>query len=195
MGMNGKEPDNDTAEDKRELRTRLLQARGRASEPPADTTARSHALLHLPEVRDARCVALYATLPGEPATETLAHHLAIASVLLLYPTVGPDRDLTFSPAEPGTDAPVDAATDLREADVVIVPALAVDRHGWRLGRGGGSYDRALVRVREGALVVALLRPGELIDAVPHSSHDQPVNAVALPAGVVRLPMLPLAAFP
>ena len=52
--------------------------------------------------------------------------------------------------------------------------------GVRLGRGGGSYDRALRRAR--GLVVALLHEGELVDALPAEPHDVPVHAVALPAG-------------
>ncbi|WP_329104654.1 5-formyltetrahydrofolate cyclo-ligase [Micromonospora sp. NBC_01699] len=67
------------------------------------------------------------------------------------------------------------------AELVIVPALAVDRRGVRLGRGGGSYDRALARVGPGALIVALLHDGELVDRVPAQPHDRPVHAVITPA--------------
>lgn len=71
-------------------------------------------------------------------------------------------------------------------DLVLVPALLVDRQGNRLGRGGGSYDRALLRAT--GLTVALLHDGELVEEVPHEPHDVPVAAVATPAlGVVRLP--------
>jgi 5-formyltetrahydrofolate cyclo-ligase len=61
-------------------------------------------------------------------------------------------------------------------DVVLVPALLVDRAGNRLGKGGGSYDRALARAT--GLTVALLHDDELVDAVPHEAHDVPVRAVA-----------------
>jgi 5-formyltetrahydrofolate cyclo-ligase len=71
-------------------------------------------------------------------------------------------------------------------DVVLVPALAVDAAGHRLGRGGGSYDRALAGVE--APVVALLHDGELLAAVPVEVHDVAVTAVATPsAGVLELP--------
>jgi 5-formyltetrahydrofolate cyclo-ligase len=70
---------------------------------------------------------------------------------------------------------------------VLVPALAVDHRGQRLGRGGGSYDRALARVGERVPVVALLFDGELIDQVPAEPHDRPVSAVALPSqGIVSV---------
>ena len=71
-------------------------------------------------------------------------------------------------------------------DLVLVPALLVDRTGTRLGRGGGSYDRALARAT--GLTVALLHDGELVDGpLPRERHDVPVAAAATPAsGLVRL---------
>ena len=73
------------------------------------------------------------------------------------------------------------------ADLVIVPALAVDRRGTRLGRGGGSFDRALARVGPDVPVVALLHEGELLDRVPAEPHDRPVRMAALPSrGIMRL---------
>jgi 5-formyltetrahydrofolate cyclo-ligase len=74
--------------------------------------------------------------------------------------------------------------------VVVVPALAVDRAAHRLGQGGGSYDRALARRHPAALVVALLHDGELwaADAVPVDPHDIDVDVAVTPsAGAVRLP--------
>jgi 5-formyltetrahydrofolate cyclo-ligase len=72
--------------------------------------------------------------------------------------------------------------------VVLVPAVAVDRSGNRLGRGGGSYDRVLARVGEQVPVIALLYDTELVEAVPVQPHDQVVRAVARPGhGVTRLP--------
>jgi 5-formyltetrahydrofolate cyclo-ligase len=73
-------------------------------------------------------------------------------------------------------------------DLVLVPALAVDRHtGVRLGRGGGSYDRALARTHPGTPVIALLYPGELLEGVPAQPHDARVTAVLTPDGLLRLP--------
>ena len=72
-------------------------------------------------------------------------------------------------------------------DVVICPALRVDRSGVRLGQGGGSYDRALSsRDASGAWKVALLHDEEVTsEALPYQSHDIKVDAVALPEIVVR----------
>jgi 5-formyltetrahydrofolate cyclo-ligase len=54
-----------------------------------------------------------------------------------------------------------------------------------LGRGGGSYDRALARVGPDRLAVALLHEGELLDAVPAEPHDRPVQLVITPSGRYR----------
>jgi 5-formyltetrahydrofolate cyclo-ligase len=75
-----------------------------------------------------------------------------------------------------------------EADVVVTPALAVDRQGRRLGQGGGSYDRALARRRPDAFVVALLHDGEIWDDdLPADGHDQRVHAAVTPSEAWRSP--------
>ena len=100
----------------------------------------------------------------------------------LVPVLLPDRDLDWRPAGGGPALGVDAVADV---DVVLVPALRVDRRGVRLGRGGGSYDRALPRAR--GLLVAVLHEGELVDDdLPAEPHDARVHAVLLPSGLVRL---------
>ena len=71
---------------------------------------------------------------------------------------------------------VDAIT---EVTLLIVPALAVDRGGLRLGRGGGSYDRVLARAGQ-VYSVALLHDGELLPTVPAEQHDHRVHAVITP---------------
>jgi 5-formyltetrahydrofolate cyclo-ligase len=70
---------------------------------------------------------------------------------------------------------------IAEASFVVVPALAVDRRGVRMGRGGGSYDRALARASDSAFTVALLHDGELVDTVPAEPHDRRVRATITPA--------------
>ena len=62
-------------------------------------------------------------------------------------------------------------------DLVVVPGLAFDPHGHRLGRGGGYYDRFLSRLRDGATKVALVFDCQIIDDVPAVDHDVPVDAV------------------
>jgi 5-formyltetrahydrofolate cyclo-ligase len=76
-----------------------------------------------------------------------------------------------------------------DAGTVLLPGLAVDGHGVRLGRGGGSYDRVLARLSaagaDPALIV-LLYDNEVVARVPEEPHDHPVDAVVTPAGARRL---------
>ena len=70
---------------------------------------------------------------------------------------------------------------------MLVPALAVDRRGRRLGRGGGYYDRTLPLLTPGTTAVVPLHDGEFLDEIPAEPHDVAVDAVVLPGrGVVYI---------
>ncbi|WP_250285010.1 MULTISPECIES: 5-formyltetrahydrofolate cyclo-ligase [unclassified Frankia] len=190
---------------KTSLRARLLAARagrlagtdhpvvaGAAETNGAATTARR--ILDLPEVASARWVAAYASLPGEPETGRLLGRLRERGIRVLLPSMRPDLDLDFreytgaliAGAFGTREPPLGAAVfDLDQADVIIVPALAVDAHGRRLGRGGGSYDRALRRARPDALFVAVVHDNELVDRVPTEAHDVAVHVVVTPRVTLR----------
>ncbi|WP_225438330.1 5-formyltetrahydrofolate cyclo-ligase [Candidatus Frankia nodulisporulans] len=151
-------------------------------------------ILALPEVARATCVAAYVGLPGEPELGDLLDRLLAAGTQVLLPTLRTDLDLDFRtylgtlvPGALGTREPPSAAPvgDLGLAGVVIVPALAVDRRGRRLGRGGGSYDRALVRVAAQATVIAVVHDQELLDHVPTAPHDRGVHLVVTPSRILH----------
>jgi len=132
----------------------------------------------------ARLVAAYAPLHGEPGGDGLLPALRAAGVDVLLPVLRDDLDLdwalhngTLRPGRFGLSEPTGRAAEIQEADLVLVPALAVDVHGNRLGKGGGSYDRALARVT--APTIALLYPGERIDALPAEPHDRPVSGAVV----------------
>jgi 5-formyltetrahydrofolate cyclo-ligase len=181
--------------DKSGLRRELLDRR--RSLDAAALTAAGSALAEalLPLCLGARQVAAYAAVGTEPPTARLLASLPPGRALL--PVLQSDGYLDWAPHDPAVPL-VPAARGLLEpagarsgrdaiagCDLVLVPALAVDRRGRRLGRGGGSYDRALTRAR--GLVVALLHDGELLDAVPAEPHDVAVDAVVTPSlGLVRL---------
>jgi 5-formyltetrahydrofolate cyclo-ligase len=79
------------------------------------------------------------------------------------------------------------AKTVAEAGVILVPALAVDRAGARLGRGRGFYDRTLVLRDPRAWVIAVVRDEELLDEVPHEPHDAPMTHALTPGrGLVKL---------
>ena len=176
------------------MRAELLAARrSRTDRAAADAAVRA-ALALL--AADLGTVAGYVPLPNEPGGALLAGLLASACRRLLLPVVRPDRDLdwavydgTLAPAGYGLSEPPGprlGPAAITEAELVVVPAVAVDRSGVRLGRGGGSYDRALARVGPGTLLVAVLYPGELVDRLPAEHHDVRVHAVVTPDGLTRL---------
>lgn len=181
------------------LRDQLLTTRRRHSLAAAreDAEAIATHLLQAPEVRRAATLAVYISLPKEPGTGPLVEQLHALGRRLILPLLMPDNDLDWAAYE-GPEALVPASRGLLEpagprlgpdaiatADVVLCPGLAVDRRGIRLGRGGGSYDRALARVPVGTFVCTPLYEGELLDRVPAEDHDRPVTAVVTPEGVTR----------
>jgi 5-formyltetrahydrofolate cyclo-ligase len=191
----------DLAEAKAALRARLLAAR-RALTPQQRTDA-GHSLrdgvLALPETEMAGTAAVYFSVGSEPDTRGLIFALWKRGTYVLLPRLQPDGDLDWASYEgpdslaPGPRGLVEPTEPPRgvmaitSADLIIVPALAVDRNGARLGRGGGSYDRALARVGPAVLTLALLYDGELLDHVPSGTHDAAVRAVARPGeGISRL---------
>jgi 5-formyltetrahydrofolate cyclo-ligase len=127
-----------------------------------------------------RVVALYLSFATEPGTGPLIEWLADQRVRALAPTLLPDADLGWMDVPDGAPLGLDAIAD---AEVILVPALAVDLRGHRLGRGGGSYDRALTRVRPGQTVLAVVHDDEVLDAVPFEPHDRIVDGALTPSGV------------
>ena len=179
------------------LRDQLLTARRRRSllERQAAAAAVAERLLAWDPVRRAATVAAYASVGSEPATGLLLEQLSATGKRVVLPVLLPDDDLDWAvwtgelvPAVRGLLEPPGPRLGpeaVATADVVLVPGLAVDGRGHRLGRGGGSYDRALARVPVGTPVVVLLPDEEVLDAVPVDGHDRPVTAVATPS-VVRV---------
>lgn len=125
-------------------------------------------------------VAAYVARPTEPPTGVLLDRLLGLGYDVVVPVTLPDRDLDWTPAG-GTTAGHLGLDAIAGAALVVVPALAVDGAGHRLGQGGGSYDRALRRRSAEAVVVALVHDDERLDAVPVDAHDVGVDAVVTPA--------------
>ncbi|KOU57404.1 5-formyltetrahydrofolate cyclo-ligase [Streptomyces sp. MMG1533] len=160
--------------------------------------------LELPELARARTVAAYVSVGSEPGTLALLDALRARGARVLLPALLPDNDLDwgaytgegslarvqhggkmalFEPS--GQLLGPDAVT---AADAVLLPGLAVDARGMRLGRGGGSYDRVLARLERAGVhpaLVVLLYDSEVVERVPAQAHDRPVQAVVTPSGVRR----------
>ncbi|WP_406727132.1 5-formyltetrahydrofolate cyclo-ligase [Streptomyces sp. GD-15H] len=192
--------------DKRALRREILLARNRltADDVRESATALADRALGLPELAHARTVAAYVSVGSEPGTLVLLDALRARGVRVLLPALLPDNDLDWGAytgegsltrvrhggrmalLEPaGERLGPDAVTG---ADAVLLPGLAVDARGMRLGRGGGSYDRVLARLERAGThpaLVVLLYDTEVVERVPEEPHDRPVHAVVSPSGVRR----------
>lgn len=192
--------------DKRTLRREFISVRNRLTADDLRENAAALAVraLELPELTHAGVVAAYVSVGSEPGTLALLDALRARGVRVLLPALLPDNDLDwgayfgedslarvqhggkmalFEPA--GERLGPDAVTG---ADVVLLPGLAVDARGMRLGRGGGSYDRVLARLEDAGAHparVVLLYDSEVVEHVPEEPHDRPVDAVVTPSGVRR----------
>jgi len=188
--MSSSEPSGKVAADKARLRRQLIAARNLISDSTrneAGRLIRDH-VLEMAEVAAAGTVAAYYSIGTEPDTHGLIFALWKRGSYVVLPVLLPDGDLDWASYE-GPDSlapgprgllqpvePVRGAGTIARADIVLAPALAVDVFGHRLGRGGGSYDRALARVGAQVPIIALL-------------YDQLVSAVARPGhGITRLPV-------
>jgi 5-formyltetrahydrofolate cyclo-ligase len=179
---------------KAELRAQVLARRSAlpADQRSAAATLIRDAVLAEPQVQMAGTIAAYYSIGAEPGTHGLLFALWKRGSYVLLPVLRPDGDLDWASYE-GPDSMVPGPRGLLEpgepprgvdavarADAVLVPALAVDGAGRRLGRGGGSYDRALARVGPLVPLIALVYDDELVEHVPTEGHDIPVRATASP---------------
>ncbi len=188
--------------DKGTLRRRQVAARTAMPDSIRNESGRlirDH-VLEMPQVTSAGTIAAYYSVGTEPDTRGLIFALWKRGSYVVLPVLLPDGDLdwasyegpeSLAPGPRGVLQPVEPARGtgtVARADVVLVPALAVDVRGRRLGRGGGSYDRALARVGPQVPTIALLYDSELLPSVPAEEHDQAVRAVARPEqGITWLP--------
>ncbi|MEU3372334.1 5-formyltetrahydrofolate cyclo-ligase [Streptomyces sp. NPDC006660] len=184
------------------LRRGLLDARKRLDQDElrAASLALAEQALALPELAAARTVAAYVSVGREPGTRALIDALRARGVRVLLPVLLADNDLDWA-VYAGPEHLLPAGRGLLEpdgerlgpsavtgADAVLLPGLAVDARGMRLGRGGGSYDRVLARVEASGsapALVVLLYANEVVARVPEEPHDHPVRAVVTPCGVTR----------
>ncbi len=153
-------------------------------------------------------MACYASYGGEPGTGPLIERLHEAGLPVVLPVVGPGRDLHWAsydgpaalapgprgmpePTGPVIGAGPEALTTLG-VDLLVIPALACDPSGARLGQGGGFYDTLLAALpRSGPgriLVLALVHDDEVLapGAIPVDAHDRPVDLVVTPTRVLRI---------
>jgi 5-formyltetrahydrofolate cyclo-ligase len=187
-------------------RIRAERVAARRSVPDAVRRVERRALCeHLSAiVSDEDVVAAYAPIETEPGYPRLPDVLLDLGVRVLLPVARTSPDGTplplrwaeyrhaalvaapFGLLEP--DGPWLAPVALATVRTILVPALAVDRRGVRLGRGAGFYDRSLGFRDPAARLIAVVRDDELVDELPAEPHDVPMTHALTPGhGFVTLP--------
>lgn len=185
--------------------TLRLDARARrkalmVEHPEADWMAADHAEAMLAATGRTRpgVIALYKALGAELDPRPLGETLRKAGWALALPAVvADDAPLAFrawSPGEPlahdlsGLPAPLATAAQVRP-DLVIVPLLAFDRRGERLGQGGGHYDRTLAALRgepSPPAFIGLAYSGQERADLPREAHDEPLDGILTEAGYIAV---------
>ena len=167
----------DTANAKAELRKRHADAR------PLSSAGLTDQLKNLVDSLEPKVIASYVPLKSEPDTGDF-NQSGGARLKIVFPrVVGSDLEFAtgdLSPAELGIREPDGEAIALSDIDVFLVPALAVDSSGNRLGKGKGFYDRCLKQVTS-ATVIAVVFDQEVLEKVPSEEFDQRVDGILTPS--------------
>jgi 5-formyltetrahydrofolate cyclo-ligase len=171
----------------------LIRERYRRERREAFVPAVYSNVLSTPEVMQATNIASYVSYGYEPSTVELNKVLIKSGKTLLLPRVNKDHiDWIYWDGDESKliekkkilEPLGEVVTELPKIDVTIVPALRVDRDGYRLGQGGGYYDRALPTMS--GWKIALVHSGEVTSEIlPRETHDIPVDAAATPDLIVR----------
>lgn len=156
-------------------------------------------LNRLSPITSASIVAVYVSTESEPNTAILRADLRVKGVIVLIPRVAgeslewcvdddqfPLMESRWGIVEPTGPAVGSGAAPLLASSAIVVPALAIDASGFRLGQGGGFYDRALAELgsTDRPIMVGVIYDDEFIEAVPRETHDIQVDVIVTEKRVI-----------
>ncbi len=182
---------------RQETRIRVRKVAGELFSRRAAERAQGHFLREFPPMRGMR-VALYFAVRGEVSTEKIRCEYLASGVHLYYPRVAKGGTLAFYPHRvgdvwetgpygiPEPPCPPGARPRRDGFDVVVVPGIAFDRKGRRLGHGYGYYDRFLGELPESVLRVGLAYAHQVVPEVPVDAWDVPLHALVTEDGLIRV---------
>jgi 5-formyltetrahydrofolate cyclo-ligase len=184
----------ETSQQKAIVRRRIRNAR--AVQAPFERAEAGRAFAHgvLEVINPLRpaCIAAYFSTASEPSTDELLNELWSRNIQVLTPRVDGEALLWVdterdTPTKIGAfgirEAQGTALVDLGHAQVIVLPALAIDPMGHRLGQGGGFYDRALSQFEMPPLLIAVVHDSEDQEDIPVESHDARVDVVVTNARI------------
>lgn len=182
-------------ERKASLRTAALAARRALGKRERDVASHQVVtrVLALPELRGVRLVVLYAALAEETDVGDALAPLRDRGARTAFPRVEGSRLQLVEAANlgklqvgyRGIREPVGPRIDPGDVDAVLLPGVAFDLHGGRLGQGGGHYDRLLASLPDAAVRVGACFSCQVVPDVPRAEHDQPVDIVVTDRAVYR----------
>jgi 5-formyltetrahydrofolate cyclo-ligase len=211
--MSGDKKEHEKGPEKAELRGRIRAARRERLAADVDGSLRAVAgeairnlvlgelnrLRPITPASSASMVAVYVSTETEPSTVILRAALRAAGATVLIPRVigeslewcvdndeSPLIDSRWGIAEPTGPAVGSGAAPLIASSAVVVPALAIDARGFRLGQGGGFYDRALAELgsSDRPIVIGVIYDDEFTEVVPRETHDIQVDVIVTEKRVI-----------
>jgi 5-formyltetrahydrofolate cyclo-ligase len=180
------------SDDKQSLRQAILAKRSvnQSSKTQSGFTQELNKLVSDLGVRSIGC---YLSFGSEPSTREFISSIRGAGINLACPRVEIDGSMVFAELGESTETtklgfeqPLGKEVPKSELDLLIIPALAIDETGERLGRGAGYFDRYLQNYR--GITVAMIYESEFVSKLPTQGHDEPVNWVVLPTKTIALPL-------
>jgi 5-formyltetrahydrofolate cyclo-ligase len=190
--------DREIAQAKHAARVRARRARDGVEHgvrgASADNLARL--LLELPELAEAKTVLAYSALPNELDPAPAIWRLRSRGVRICYPRIEApgvldlhyvDHELELVPGPFGLAQPSEHAprTPHELIDAVIIPGVAFDAQGMRLGYGGGYYDRLLPMCRIDCVRIGIAFDEQMVHHIPVEEHDATMDVVVTPTRVIR----------
>lgn len=170
-----------------------------ADERKAHETALEDRLLNLPALKHAKCIATYHPFADEARFATPLDRVFLLDQhpIIAFPIIRSNENMSFVSFDANDDrtileSPLQVVDDIdperivkpEAIDLMLIPGIAFDRHGNRLGQGGGYYDRYLMHVRDDCLTIGIAFDEQVVDEVPHEYTDVQVGYIVTPTRVI-----------
>lgn len=182
--------DKEVARLKQALRSTVKASRAAREYDPELAGNLNQHLAELCLANGASKIACYLPFGEEPDTELFIDWALENEIDVLLPVANSDGTMNWVSFDGNTkegifgfNEAVGEIVEPTDIDIAIIPALAVDQQGMRLGRGKGFYDRALVQFSPLPPVVAVVFDEEVLNSIPTETHDHPVDAAVTPSGI------------
>ncbi|CAN5364843.1 5-formyltetrahydrofolate cyclo-ligase [soil metagenome] len=181
---------------KRALRAEIRERRRNRTSTERSTAAVAitQHLVDLASDLKVQSLSAYLSLPDEPGTRDFVEWACEQDIRVLLPISREDGLLDWAPYDGGEDVDILGLPTptsellgpiaINDVDLIIIPAAAVDKTGMRMGWGRGYFDKTLGSMEGCPPVYAVIFDDELVESVPRERHDQPVDGVVTPNGIV-----------